>query len=384
MPPAVRRSLIFLILLVPSAQFVWRNLDMPEFGSLHDDGVLFVTAKSIASGNFRIESLPEQPYASKAPPLYPLYLSVIWRSNPDFPDNLRTASVMSWLVLFVLLGLVWIYFRAGDLRESRIWLLMGLVALNPYLVLFGSTMFSEVFFTCFVLATFLVIRREGIAWMLAAGLLAGCAYLGRTVGAALLISVPLAMLPRRDWKRIGAFAAAMLPAVIGWAIWTGAHRIRSAGQTHPVDQTLMYYTDYLGYEFLNVDLHNIGVVVWKNLDGLLYGMGSLVLPKIIDNLPVKILTQVIAIAMISGIVRLYRRGIAREYAWFALISSAILLVWQFPPNERFVLPMLPLLVMGLVEELEHLASMLRAGFRHKDASQRVAAAIMSGAVAVIF
>lgn len=146
----------------------------------------------------------------------------------------------------------------------------------------------------------------------------------------------------------------------------------------------MYYTDYLGYEFLNVDLHNIGVVVWKNLDGLLYGMGSLVLPKIIDNLPVKILTQVIAIAMISGIVRLYRRGVAREYAWFALISSAILLVWQFPPNERFVLPLLPLLVMGLVEELEHLASMLRAGFRHKDASQRVAAAIMSGAVAVIF
>lgn len=376
-----------MLLLVPSLQFVWRNSAMPEFGALHDDGVLFVTARSVASGHFRLESLPEIPSATKAPPLYPLYLSLVWKLNPNFPDNLSTASWLSWLVLATMVLLVFLYFRGWNLRESRVWVLAGLVAVNPYLILFGSTMFSEIFFTCFLLALFLAIRRQGsranLAWMLAAGLLAGCAYLARTAGIALLISVPLALATekatsRPDWKRIATFAAGMLPAIISWTLWSGAHRI------HPADQTLMYYTDYLGYQFLNVDFHNLGVVLWKNLDGLLYGMGSLALPKIVDNLPVKILTQVIAIGMISGVVRLYQRGIAREYACFGLISSAILLVWQFPPNERLVLPLLPLLIMGLVEELEHLASMLRAGFRHKEQSQRAAAVLMSASVAVLF
>ena len=53
----------------------------------------------------------------------------------------------------------------------------------------------------------------------------------------------------------------------------------------------MYYLNYIGYQFLNVDLHNFPVVLWRNLDQLLYGMGSLALPKIYDILPVKILRR---------------------------------------------------------------------------------------------
>ena len=67
------------------------------------------------------------------------------------------------------------------------------------------------------------------------------------------------------------------------------------------DQTLTYYTDYIGYQFLNVGLDNFAVVLWKNFDQILYGMGSMALPKVVDMLPVKILTQVIGVAMISGI-----------------------------------------------------------------------------------
>jgi hypothetical protein len=60
-----------------------------------------------------------------------------------------------------------------------------------------------------------------------------------------------------------------------------------------------------------------------------------------------------------------------------------LLVWHFPPNERFVLPMLPLALAGLLTEIEHLASMLRSGLRHRDTGQRVVAAGMLLAVASI-
>ncbi len=370
--------MILLILLVPSAQFAWRNRAMPQFAYLHDDGVLFVTAKTTAEGSYRIESLPENPLQTKFPPLYPLYLSIAWHINPSFPDNLRIATLLSWMALAALLALVSRYYLAIRLSEPRVWLLVGLLAVNPYLILFGCTMFSEVFFTCWVIAVFLAISKPGVKWAMVAGLLAGIAYLSRTAGLALLISVPLWLAMKRDWRRAGAFAIAMLPAVIGWMLWIRLHMV------HPMDQTLMYYLDYTGYEFLNVDISNLPIVLWKNLDQLLYGMGSLVLPKVFDILPVKILTQVIAIAMIAGVVRLARRGIMGEFAAFCGISCGILLVWHFPPNERFVLPMYPLLVAGLVTEIEHIAKMLRAGLAHKDFGQRVVAGAMAAPVVIVF
>jgi hypothetical protein len=370
--------LILLILLIPSAQFAWRTRAMPQFAYLHDDGVLFVTAKSVAEGSYRIESLPENPSQTKFPPLYPAYLSMVWRINSTFPDNLRIATLLSWMALTALLVLVSRYYLTIGLSEPRTWLMVALLALNPYLILFGCTMFSEVFFTCWVVAVFLAISRPGVKWAIAAGLLAGCAYLSRTAGLALLISVPLWLAMKRDWRRAGAFAGAMLPAVLGWMLWIRLHMV------HPMDQTLMYYTDYTSYEFLNVGISNLSIVLWKNLDQLLYGMGSLVLPKVFDILPVKILTQVIAIAMIAGVVRLARRGIGGEFAAFWGISCGILLVWHFPPNERFVLPLFPLLVAGLVTEIEHIAKMLRAGLVHKDLGQRVVAGAMAAVVGIIF
>lgn len=369
--------MILLLLLIPSALFAWRTRAMPEFASLHDDGVLFVTAKSIADGSYRIASLPENPLQTKFPPLYPLYLSAIWKLDPNFPDNLKLATFMSWMALAVLLGLVSLYYRRSGLSDSRSGLLIALLAVNPYLILFGCTMFSEVFFTCLVLGVFLAIGRPGMKWAIAAGALAGCAYLSRTAGVGLLVSVPLALAIKNDWKRAAAFAGAMLPAVIAWTLWSRGHML------HPIDNTLMYYTDYTGYEFLNVDLHNLPRVVWKNLDNLLYGMGSLMLPGIFAGLPAKIVTQMIAVAMIAGAVRLARRGIMEDYGWFAVISAGILLVWHFPPNERFVLPLYPLLIAGLVTEIEHLGAMLKAALRHKDFSQRAVAVAMAGVVAIV-
>ena len=170
----------------------------------------------------------------------------------------------------------------------------------------------------------------------------------------------------------------MLPFVLGWSLWTAGHKVPAASAT------LAYYTDYVKFQFLNVGFDNFAVVLWKNIDELLYSIGSLIVPKVVALLPVKILTQVVAIAMISGVVRLARRGIAVPYALFALVSSGMLVVWHFPPTERFVLPIFPLLAAGLVVELEHLTQMLRTAFRHKDVSQRVVAGGFALVVLALF
>src|ERR1700676_4230672 len=137
--------------------------------------------------------------------------------------------------------------------------------------------------------------------------------------------------------------------------------------------SLLYYVDYMAFEKATVGLDNFGIVLWKNIDQTLYGMGSLVLPKVLDFLPLKILTQVIAVAMLAGVVRLVRRGIAVDYAVFALLSAPTLAGWHYPPTERFVLPLFPLLIVGLITELEHLWNVIRKTLHHRDAGQRVAA-----------
>jgi hypothetical protein len=351
---------------------------MPQFASLHDDGLFFLSAQSLATGHgYRIPSLPENPAQTKFPPLFTLYLSMIWRINPAFPANLVLGSFGCWVALAVCLALAWRLYRSDGFSEKRTWVLVALLGLSPYMILFGSTMFSEIFFTCFVLATFLLARREGMAAIVAAGLVAGCAYLARTAGIALSISVPAWLLWRREPRRAGVFALTMLPFVAGWMLWSHAHRVPGA------DPTLTYYTDYLGYQFANVGFDNIAVVLWKNADQILYGMGSLVLPKVFDPLPVKILTQVIAVAMLAGVARMVRRGVAVDYAIFGAISVGILLVWHYPATERLVLPLFPLLIVGFLTEIEHLAKMLRSGLRHQDFGQRVVAAGFGAIVAAV-
>lgn len=378
MPRRASSLFVFLLLLIPSAQFAWRNRDMPGFTHLHDDGLFFISAQSLATGGgYRIPSLPENPAQTKFPPLYPLYLSVVWWMNPAFPANLVLGSFGCWMALAACLALAWRLYRSDGASEKRTWVLVALLGLSPYMILFGSMMFSEIFFTCFVLATFLLARREAMRAVVAAGVVAGLAYLARTAGIALLISVPAWLLWRRQGRRAGIFALTMLPFVAGWMLWSHAYRAPGA------DPTLTYYTDYLGYQFANVGFDNIAVVLWKNADQILYGMGSLVLPKVFDALPMKILTQVLAVAMLAGVVRMARRGVAVDYAIFGAVSAGILLVWHYPATERFVLPLFPLLIAGLLTEMEHLAKMLRSGLRHRDFGQRAVAAVFGAGVAAV-
>jgi hypothetical protein len=361
--------LAFLLLLIPSAQFAWRNRDMPDFGRLHDDALMFVSAQGIAQGNgYRISSLPENPYQTKYPPLYPAYLSLVWMLNPKFPDNLSTAILLAWPWLVICLVLAFVMYRQDGFSLQRALALTAVLGLSPYIVLFGSMLLSEVFFTCFVLAGLLLARRPSKMAIVAAGVAVACAYLTRTAGIALVISIPALLLWKRNWRRAALFLSVTLPVVAAWSWWSSSHLPRSK------DMSLLYYVDYMTFEKATVGLDSLALVLWKNVDQIFYGVGSLVLPKVVTFLPVKIFTQMIAVAMLLGVIRLVRRGMAVDYAVFGLLSIGLLAVWHYPPNERFVLPLFPLLLAGLAMELEHLCNMIRTALHHKIPSQRVAAA----------
>lgn len=81
---------------------------MPRFGQAADDAVYFVTAKAIAEGSgYRILSLPDEPYQTKYPPLFPLLLSCAWKLNPSFPANLPLALLFVWPIFPLYLLIAW-------------------------------------------------------------------------------------------------------------------------------------------------------------------------------------------------------------------------------------------------------------------------------------
>ena len=379
-----RSLLILLFLLIPSAAYLWHFDDLPQFGDFHDDGLYYVSAKSLADGGgYRVESLPGEPAQTKYPPLYPLLLSAAWRIDPQFPRNLPVAAWISWLAFPAMLILLAAYYPRLGVSGWRAWLLLSLIAINPYVIFFSSQLLSDLLFLALILATMLLVERAverdaAAWWAVASGAVAGLAYLARSAGIVMLAAAFLYFWMRRERRKGVWFAAAMLPFIGGWMIWSRLHQLR------PVDSSLMYYTDYFGYQIYNVSLRSAHLLLWKNIDGLMWSLGSLIQPKVTASPFLKMLAWVMAAAMISGVVRMLRRGQGVLYALFAAGTILILVVWHFPPTERFVLPLFPLALAGLLVEMEHFAGMLRTGLRHPDAAQRaVAGALAAVAVALL-
>ncbi len=374
--------LIAAVLLLPSAWYLTQFSDLPSFGRLHDDSLYFVGAKSLAEGHgYRIESLPGAPAQTKYPPLYPLLLSIAWKVNPAFPQNLIVAGWLSWLALPALVAQLWWLFSGFGFDRKRTWGLLALFSLNPYVILFSSQfLFSELWFLALSVAAMLAIehalRSKSARWAIAAGGIAGLAYLTRSAGLALFTAGAIYLWIAKERRLAGLFAAAAAPFALGWMLWARLH------QAPTNDPELIYYLDYFRYQAYAISWSDLPIVLWKNVDGLLVGFGTLIIPKITGSLFEKILSQVIAVAMISGVVRMVRRGKALLFALFAAFSCVLLVIWHFPPTERLVMPLFPLALAGLLVEGEHFVSLLRASRNHKDRSQRVAAMGMIGVAGV--
>ena len=373
----------FLVLLcLPSLLLVWNNRDVPHFGILQDDGVYLIDAQALARGaGYRILSLPTQPFDTRYPPLYPLYLALAWHAVPAYPANLGMAIMLSWLSLPVVLMLAYFWCKRHSFPVPITWMVVGLLALNPYVLFFVSNLGSELLFMVFLLGAILVADRPyqgGWRGPLLAGAIAGAGYLTRTAGIALLPAAIAYYLWKKQPRGALGFTMGMLPAIAGWMIWSRAH----AAPGH--DVVTLCYTNYLGYQFFNVGWDNLGHVLSRNLNALLEAMGSLVFPQAMqEGLLSKLILWPLAVAMILGCVRMVRQGLGRLYVFFGGVSVAMLLVWHYQPNQRFILPLAPLLLAGFCFEMVHVAEWFRKTITHHGHARRLAAYSLGGCLAII-
>ncbi|HYL76064.1 MAG TPA: hypothetical protein VEU96_17775 [Bryobacteraceae bacterium] len=376
MPKKLIAGGVFVLALAPSAYLAWSLRAMPHLGYYHDDSLYWVSAQSLAQGGgYRIASLPGEPYQTKYPPLYPVLLAGIWKINPDFPANLPLATLFAWMLLPVYLALGWLVFRQLGFGWREQCILAAITGLSPVAVVFSFSLMPELLFTALLLASVLAAERShepGTArWLpVLAGICGALAYLTKSSAAPLLLTAPLCFALRKQFGKAALFFAAMLPAVAGWQWWVSGHLSRSW------DLVTLYYTNYVGYQAYNVPLRDLPLVIWHNLDAFLMGAGRL----LTFDVPFgsKHLERVAAVAAIAGCVRLTRRTRQLQYPLAALGISALMLVWHFTPDQRFVFPLYPLLLAGLWTELANVCQALRVSWRKPAMADRGAALVGAG------
>jgi hypothetical protein len=369
---------LVLLALTPSVWLAWTWRAMPHLGFYHDDSIYWVSAKSLAAnGEYRIASLPNQPYQTKYPPLYPALLALVWKGNSSFPANLPAAMLLAWCVLpiYILLIAQFLKRYAFSLVERAV--LCAIAALNPIAMVFSASLMPDLLFTALLLASLLLAElatadRSPLWMAAAAGGVCGLAYLTRSAALPVLVTAPLCFVLRKQFRQGLLCLVAMLPAVIGWQLWVRAHVSDSP------DLVTLYYTNYFGFQLFNVQLADLPMLVWRNLDGLLMGIGRALTFDV--EYGSKHLERVVAIAAIAGCARLARRTGKVQFPVAAIGFCLLLLVWHYQPDQRFVFPLYPLLLAGLWTEIRNISKALQVSWAKPAVADRIAAGVAGAAL----
>jgi hypothetical protein len=357
------------LLLMPSGYYAWQFRAMPQLGSWHDDAVYWISAQALADRQgYTIAHLPTQPPQTKYPPLYPALLALVWRFGRAFPGNLPAATALQWSFTPFYFVLAWLWFRRCGFGDWLSWALTLPIAAAPMTTLFAVSLMTELPFTAVLLAVMLLMegREFSSRRALVAGVLGAAAFLIRTNAIVLVAGVPLLLVLRRRYRQAAAFAAPMLAAVIAWQTWCATRTFRAR------DDITAYYTSYAAFYARTFSWTDLPHRLWTNADAIIESLARLVLFHSGDEPWLRALSWVIAAAAAAGVVTLFRRGI-RYYPLFAALFVLVLLLWQYPPDQRFVYPLFPLFVAGLGVKLTEIAGLAVRTRRTATGANRMAA-----------
>jgi hypothetical protein len=363
---------IVALALLPALSVLASNRDIPQFGTYQDDGLFLIGAKSLSEHRgYRISNLPGEPFQTKYQPLHAWLLAGIWSIDGNFPGNLLLVSIYQAFVLVSFITLSGLLFRSFRFSPLESAVLCAFLALSPWIIYWATVPFSDYLFAALVAAAFLLLNRR---LFLAAGVVAAAACLTKSAGLLIAPAVLVGSFQRRNWRSVGVFLAPVLPAIAGWTLWANGHRVLS-------DQPILwYYTDYIGAFLKNGGLRALPDIVPHNLMSIMTASGSVVIHNLPDSMPGRFLCILVVAAIVTGAIRIVKTTGLIEYPVFCLLLALTLSVWNFSPSVRLMLPIFPLLAIGLYIEGGVLAQLIRRSLQGNDIGNRVAAYVIIAAV----
>ena len=338
----------FVAILLPAVVSAFFHWDLPSLGAYHDDGVYLVTAKAIAQGKgYRIESLPDERWQTKYPPAFPLMLAAVWRILPHFPENAGAFLILAWLALPALLLLQARMLANLEFRlASQVVACLCILAYQGTLLL-SVTLLSDLWFCCEVLFAISLAERASepdAHWKAAAaaGLAAALVYLTKSAGIVLLLSVASVMVSKGRWRNALVFCTILGPAVAIWSVWSFTH-------FHPVaDYNDVFYSSYVQEFAYKKALTGLFPRLAAHVSEFFRLLGSGLIPEFLSGGVFDWLRRLAGILGVCGVLRLCWSGKIWHYATFAALYALEVCIWPSPLFPRYILPVLPLWIVGLL------------------------------------
>jgi len=153
-------------------------------------------------------------------------------------------------------------------------------------------------------------------------------------------------------------------------------------------QTFLFYTSYLRFWRLSVPSFTVFLrMLNANVGALVEGPAIYFIEPTLgvgNSLVAKAVGGVVWAGVVAGIVRQARSQEWKPVHFIFVFYSAVILWWNYPLMDRFLLPFVPLFYAGLWVEGKRLVRMLLAGLRNgRPAGERVLAGVMLTGVAIL-
>ena len=343
----------FLLALLPSGFVFWHAREAPHLGAFQDDSLYVTTAKSLAEGRgYRILSLPGEPYMTKYPPLYPFLLSLVWRLDNQFPQNLRWVMLIQWLIWLAFLTTLYLTarFLAKD-NNLLIHTTLLLAAVAPAFVYLSASIMAESLFAALVLTSIVTLGADAKTtktqafW---AGCAAGAAFLTKSAALPLIAAGLLSLALRKRWVQGVLYALPTVGSLVAWRHWTHTHRLETN------DVNLLYYLDYVEFYKHTTAFSDLLLLVNTNVSALIESVGRLVVFTEHDYKPIRLVLVVVGMFASYSTVVYLRRTKSSYIQWFFLLYCIQSLLWNYPPNERFLFPLLIVFIAGSLAGVKQL------------------------------
>ena len=354
--PVMRRLWPLPVIMLLSLGWALACFNALQVGQAVDDASYVTLARSLASGQgYRMVCYAGAPPEVKYPPLLPLLIvpclalahGALWATRLPALLCMLGAIPVLWALLRRLVG------------GPALWLLVALMAVHPLLAAFTAAPMTETASLLLSWAVLLLLlqgeeRGDGRRF-LAAGVLLGLALLLRTDSVALLAAALLWLALGRRWRPLAQVAA---PALLLFAPWVAY--AWGVGHVDPTQQSYLHEVATGWWDPSPWPLR-----LWHGLSQYLFAyipeQTTLVFGDIVQGAaaarglgPVVIAAEVVVgLVVILGLVRSWRR-LPLLIGLFVVVRLAMLTA--FAPVSRYLLPILPFLVICLAVGLEGLLS----------------------------
>lgn len=314
---AVLAACALLVLAFAPAQY---------FGRQQDDLLYLIGARALTMGRYCLLTTPGCPPLTMINPAWPALLAPIaWLTESPGPFQAASALVLA-LVPIALWA--WLRRRAG---EAESLLAAALFASSPLVLAQAGTVMSEAPFT---LALIAMVAAAEAGRALPAGLAAAALLLTRTAGVSALPALAVFLHPPRP--------RALLPPVLAlgaWSLW-------SYSRIGAVDKFSMFALSY-GED----PLWKLARLAMSNARFYAVSWGGCFLPPpLAGGLLAAAVGAALAGAAALGLVLALRRRPSEPAAWALAGTAAMLAVWGWQ-YERYMIPLLPLLLWALISGL---------------------------------